>query len=122
MLLGGEQAPINVEEMKKHVVYDGLYDPDHITIQFFWQAVTSFSPDDRALLLKFITSCSRPPLLGFGELNPKICIRFSSADQSRLPTASTCVNLLKLPGYKDFETLKEKLLYAVRSASGFELS
>jgi hypothetical protein len=40
----------------------------------------------------------------------------------RLPSAATCMNLLKLPQYDSIETLKEKLLYAIRSNSGFELS
>ena len=40
----------------------------------------------------------------------------------RLPTASTCMNLLKLPKYKDRETLKVKLKQACNSGAGFELS
>ena len=62
---------------------------------------------------KFITSCSKPPLLGFKELTPPLCIRDSGNDEERLPTASTCVNLLKLP--------VEKILYAIGSGCGFEL-
>ena len=122
ILLGGEQTPIDPAEMKKYVIYDGFYDINHPTIVLFWQVVESFSPADRSLLLKFITSCSRPPLLGFGELNQKICIRVSGHGEDRLPSASTCVNLLKLPMYTSFETMSEKLLYAIRSQSGFELS
>ncbi len=41
----------------------------------------------------------------------------------RLPTAASCMNLLKLPNYDgNVEVLREKLLYAIRSNSGFELS
>lgn len=40
--------------------------------------------------------------------------------QGRLPTASTCFNLLKLPAYKSLKVLEERLLYAIRSQSGFE--
>ena len=43
-------------------------------------------------------------------------------ETQRLPTASTCFNLLKLPNFKSRAVLKERLLYAIRSASGFELS
>lgn len=32
------------------------------------------------------------------------------------------MNLLKMPVFKDYETLKEKLLYAIQSGAGFELS
>lgn len=43
-----------------------------------------------------MTSCSRPPLLGFKELVPNFSIRDAGSDELRLPTASTCVNLLKV--------------------------
>ena len=43
-------------------------------------------------------------------------------DVDRLPSASTCYNMLKLPNYRRASTLKEKLLYAVSSNAGFELS
>lgn len=42
--------------------------------------------------------------------------------QNRLPTSSTCFNLLKLPNYQKKSTLREKLRYAVTSNTGFELS
>ena len=41
---------------------------------------------------------------------------------NRLPTASTCFNLLKLPNYQKKSTLKEKLRYAITCNTGFELS
>ena len=40
----------------------------------------------------------------------------------RLPTASTCFNLLKLPNYQKKATLREKLRYAIKCNTGFELS
>ena len=40
----------------------------------------------------------------------------------RLPTSSTCFNLLKLPNYQRKSTLREKLRYAITSNTGFELS
>ena len=43
-------------------------------------------------------------------------------DVDRLPSASTCYNMLKLPNYRRASTLKEKLLYAITSNAGFELS
>jgi hypothetical protein len=38
--------------------------------------------------------------LGFQQLNPKFGIRSSGNDTTRLPSASSCFNLLKLPEYK----------------------
>ncbi len=43
-------------------------------------------------------------------------------DVDRLPSASTCYNMLKLPNYRRAATLKAKLLYSITSGAGFELS
>lgn len=43
-------------------------------------------------------------------------------EHNRLPTAATCMNLLKLPKFVDKTVMEEKLCYAIDSASGFELS
>lgn len=43
-------------------------------------------------------------------------------DVNRLPSASTCFNLLKLPNYRRADTLRTKLLYAISANAGFELS
>ena len=41
---------------------------------------------------------------------------------TRLPTSSTCFNLLKLPNYQKKATLRDKLRYAIGNNTGFELS
>ena len=43
-------------------------------------------------------------------------------ETGRLPTSATCFNLLKLPNFKSRKVLREKLLYAIKSESGFDLS
>ncbi len=106
--------------MMENTVYSGGYAPEHETIEFFWQVLKGFSKEDLMQFVKFVTSCPRPPLLGFKELSPKLCIQASGDDQTRLrrffpliveiheiATASTCVNLLKLPMYSSKAALKE---------------
>ncbi|TTG32351.1 Ubiquitin-protein ligase E3C [Bagarius yarrelli] len=56
------------------------------------------------------------------ELYPPFCIHNAGSDPERLPTASTCMNLLKLPEFQDQQLMRSKLLYAIESSSGFELS
>ncbi|KAI1314908.1 Ubiquitin-protein ligase E3B [Mortierella claussenii] len=46
----------------------------------------------------------------------------SAGKKARLPTSSTCFNLLKLPPFTSKSVLKEKLRYAILSNTGFELS
>ncbi|KAG8297041.1 Ubiquitin-protein ligase E3C [Homalodisca vitripennis] len=99
----------------------GGYSAEHPTIKMFWTTVSEFNDIQRRQLLKFVTSCSRPPLLGFKELDPPFCIQHAGV-ADRLPSASTCMNLLKLPEFKSESLLKDKLLYAIQSGAGFELS
>lgn len=98
-----------------------------------------FNDTQRKQLLKFVTSCPRPPLLGFKvclqthvwidvismyrfqELTPSFCIQ-SAGSEDRMPTASTCLNLLKIPVIKNEKILKNKLLSAIAQQAGFELS
>jgi ubiquitin-protein ligase E3 C len=46
----------------------------------------------------------------------------ADADLDRLPTAATCMNMLKLPPYASKEQVKSKLLYAITAGAGFDLS
>lgn len=120
-LIKGSEEPIDINDLRSNTVYSDYHEKD-LAVQYFWQALESFDQPTRAALLKFVTSCPSPPLLGFSQLNPKFCIRLSSEDARRLPTSSTCVNLLKLPRYGSLEQCRDKLLTAIRSSAGFDLS
>ncbi|KAM0789662.1 hypothetical protein ACM66B_006527 [Microbotryomycetes sp. NB124-2] len=123
VLVGGAHHEIDVNDLRANTVYGG-WDGEEAneTIRLFWQVVQKFDNKQRADLVKFVTSCGRPPLLGFQELNPRFAIRHAGDDQTRLPSASTCVNLLKLPAFTDEAQLRTKLLYAIESGAGFDLS
>ncbi|KAG0174428.1 hypothetical protein DFQ30_004502 [Apophysomyces sp. BC1015] len=121
VVLGGASVPIDINDLRKHTVYAGYMEHDD-TVKYFWKALDSFDNEQRMKFVKFVTSCSRPPLLGFKELRPRLCIRNAGPDNERLPTSSTCVNLLKLPRFNDYNILREKLLYAINAEAGFDLS
>jgi ubiquitin-protein ligase E3 C len=126
-LVSGTRTSIDVEDLRRNTSYGGVYvigndGLEHPTVQLFWKVMKEFSDDERRAVLKFVTSTPRAPLLGFGTLNPRFSIRDGGSDAQRLPSTSTCVNLLKLPIYKDEALLKEKLLYSVFSGAGFDLS
>ncbi|EOO03745.1 putative iq and hect domain protein [Phaeoacremonium minimum UCRPA7] len=126
-LVGGDSSEIDVEDLRRNTVYSGLYvigddGEEHPTVSMFWDVMHSLKDEERREVLKYVTSTPRAPLLGFGQLSPRFSIRDGGDDQDRLPSASTCVNLLKLPKYKSLSQLKSKLLYAVKSNAGFDLS
>ena len=115
-LISGAEHEISVTDLQAHTNYAGGYEMNHPTITAFWQVVSGFDEEQKRSLLKFVTSCSRPPLLGFKvificlifyinliisqDLDPPFCIQNAGVEQERLPTASTCMNLLKLPDFR----------------------
>ncbi|KMU85635.1 E3 ubiquitin-protein ligase HUWE1 [Coccidioides immitis H538.4] len=126
-LVGGDSGEIDVADLRRNTVYSGVYTlgddmEEHMTVKLFWQVMESMPNTDRQKVLKFVTSTPRAPLLGFSHLNPRFSIRDSSSDEERLPSTSTCANLLKLPRYTSARTLHEKLMYAINSGAGFDLS
>ncbi|KAI4749119.1 hypothetical protein E4T50_00640 [Aureobasidium sp. EXF-12298] len=126
-LVGGAASNIDVSDLRANTQYNGVYEigtdgQEHPSVQLFWQIMLELPDAEKRKVLKFVTSTPRAPLLGFGSLNPRFTIRDSGEDEHRFPTASTCVNLLKLPRFKNKEALRNKLLYAVNSGAGFDLS
>ncbi|RYF08945.1 MAG: hypothetical protein EOO77_24795, partial [Oxalobacteraceae bacterium] len=114
-------VPIDLGDLRKNTVYGG-YDEDDQTVQIFWEVLAEFSNEERRKLVKFVTSTPRPPLLGFKELQPNFSLRNAGSDVNRLPTASTCVNLLKLPAYTSHEQMRQKLRLSITAEAGFDLS
>ena len=90
----------------------------------FWSVVNKMSPKHQADLLRFVTSCERPPPLGFSSMNPPFIVQRIGImrDGEKLPSASTCFNTLKLPTYSSEKVLRERLIYAIESGAGFELT
>ncbi|WWC86828.1 uncharacterized protein L201_001707 [Kwoniella dendrophila CBS 6074] len=119
-LIGGEETLIDIDDLRAHCSVSGF--PNDTTPRLFWKVVKSFTHEQRRALLRFVTSCSRPPLLGFGYLSPKFGVKFNGSDTERLPSASACFNLLKLPGYTSEQALRTKLLQAITSGAGFDMS
>merc|ERR1719274_376161 len=122
LVLGGSDAAVDVEDWRAHAVYSGGYHANHPVIIWLWTVLHEYSAARRAATLKFATSCSRPPLMGFAYLQPAFCVHRATDEEGRLPTAATCMNLLKLPPYDSLEALRERLTYAIEAGCGFELS
>ncbi|CUS22078.1 LAQU0S04e07712g1_1 [Lachancea quebecensis] len=121
MLISGGDKDIDVADLRKHTEY-GDYTDQHQTVHDFWEILEECTAEERLKFIKFVTSVPRAPLQGFGSLNPLFGIRNAGRETARLPTASTCVNLLKLPDYRNKQLLKTKLLYAINAEARFDLS
>lgn len=124
VIISGAARGIDVGDLEHHASYGAGFYSVHGTIGMFWKVVAEFSDRDKAALLKFVTSCERPPPAGFKQLQPPFTIHKLAAHRPNdvLPMASTCFNILKLPEYSDKATMKAKLLLAIHSGAGFELT
>ena len=128
MLIGGAEGTsrLDLDDLRRHVVYTGGYTSDHPVIGYLWEALNAMTNSQLSDFLRFVTSCPRPPILGFGSLEPPLTIQMAGTEGNvsteRLPTAATCVNLLKLPPYDSTEILLRKLLYSIEAHAGFDLS
>lgn len=125
VLMSGSTTGIDVEDLRRNTAYTAGYSSGDRVIKDFWSVVTSFSERDKAALLRFCTSCDRSPPLGFRQLQPRFTIQkaaLRSDATDTLPTSSTCFHVLSLPPYASAKVLREKLLLAIHSGTGFELT
>lgn len=121
MLIAGRPSVFDVDDLRANTVLLGFKESDE-TIQNFWEVLHELTDEQKSQFLKFVTSAPKAPLLGFRALTPNFAIRNAGDDRNRLPTASTCINLLKLSDMKSKELLKQKLLESIANGIGFELS
>ncbi|CAN7074606.1 unnamed protein product [Brassica oleracea var. botrytis] len=127
VLISGSADSLDIDDLRENTNYSGGYNAGHYVIDMFWEVMKSFSTENQKKFLKFVTGCSRGPLLGFKYLEPAFCIQRAGGSVSneavdRLPTSATCMNLLKLPPYQSKEQLETKLMYAISAEAGFDLS
>jgi hypothetical protein len=84
---------VDIDDLKANTEYRG-YDAGSDQIRWFWQAVSEFTEEERALLIQFVHGSSKVPLEGFSALmgmhGPSkftICRTYRS---NGLPTSHTC--------------------------------
>merc|ERR1719335_1964767 len=58
LVLGGSDAPLDVDDWAAHAVYSGGYHTHHPVVRAFWATLRGFTPAQRAATLKFAT-CAR---------------------------------------------------------------
>ncbi|XP_075877887.1 E3 ubiquitin-protein ligase HECTD3 isoform X1 [Nelusetta ayraudi] len=97
---------ISVEALKRLTHYEDLVQTD-TRVQYLWEALTSFTNEDRSRFLRFVTGRSRlpAPIYVFAE-------KQGSETTDALPQSSTCSSTLYLPNYPSAKVCEEKLRYA----------
>jgi len=116
-------ADIDIKDWRQNTEYRSGYHDKHTVVEWFWDAVDSYSNERRLRLIQFVTGTSSVPYEGFGALRGSTGLKKFTIDcwgtAEMLPRAHTCFNRLDLPPYKNYETLLEKLLIAIEETSTF---
>ena len=102
---------LDVKALKRNTKYDGYRENDD-EIKWFWEWLEECSDHEQSLYLKFVSGRTRLPK----EKNFKfehIIVKSERNNNEALPHSATCFFTLKLPMYKDKETLKKKMYYSI---------
>lgn len=117
-LVSGEDVSVTLEDLRHYVKLEHGYGPQSREIEDFFTLVVDMSPDDKRLLLQFVTGCSRLPSGGLAALRPPLTIAKRIPENGLLPdeclpSVMTCTNYLKLPAYSRKEIMKQKVGQAI---------
>jgi len=99
--------------LKQATEYSGVSESDQ-HVRFFWEALESFSNEEREMFLRFTWGRSRLPMTlnDFPQRFKIQSFNSSPADQY-YPVAHTCFFSLELPRYSTLDIMKEKIRYAI---------
>ncbi|KAK6014231.1 HECT-domain protein [Ostertagia ostertagi] len=84
---------VDIDDLANNTEYK-MYTKTSAQIQWFWRALRSFEPEDRAKFLQFVTGTSKMELMFFFSFNQ-----------------------LDLPQYESYEKLRDSLLIAIRECT-----
>ena len=102
---------LDVRDLKKNTKYDGYRENDEV-IKWFWEWLEECSDHEQSLYLKFVSGRTRLPKEKTFKYE-HIIVRSERNNNEALPHSATCFFTLKLPMYKDKETLKKKMKYSI---------
>lgn len=118
---------IDIEYLRQNTFYDGFAD-DSPVVKYFWDALRSFTNEQRSMFLRFVWGRSTLPPSP-EEFTEKFCItpmilnqvNEDLSEDQLLPHAHTCAFQIELPQYSSEKIMKEKLLYAITNCRDIDL-
>uniref|UniRef100_A0A7S1KNI6 HECT-type E3 ubiquitin transferase n=1 Tax=Percolomonas cosmopolitus TaxID=63605 RepID=A0A7S1KNI6_9EUKA len=111
---------LDFDELKKGARYSEGYTEDSQQIHWLWDILTEFNEDEKRRFLHFCTGSDRSPISGLSST--QLVVIPNGDDDQRLPSASTCFNLLLLPKYTSKDILRDRLTKAIEHYLSFGLS
>jgi other hect domain ubiquitin protein ligase E3 len=109
---------VDLELLKRHTRLSGGLEDSSPRVQWFWEILTEFSPDERLRFIKFSWGQDRLPGNDeeFERTNTRLMLKPSMMEgnvDGRLPKADTCFFNLELPNYSSKEVMKRQLRFAI---------
>ncbi|KAK5816633.1 hypothetical protein F5H01DRAFT_366023 [Linnemannia elongata] len=74
-VMAGDDVDFDVQDLRSYTEYQNGYFDQHPVIRNLWAVLNEFDSEEKRAFLKFVTSCSKPPLGGFKHLHPPFSIR-----------------------------------------------
>ncbi len=106
---------IDVDYLRRNTEYTGGIHANDKHIQFFWQALHSFSAQEKQDFIRYVWGQSRLPY-NEEDFTMKFKIAPAASDNNgALPVSHTCFFTLDCPRYTSYEILREKLIYAMKN-------
>ena len=107
------KSNLDIKSFKKNTKYEGFNEKDEV-IEWFWNWLSKCDEHEQSLYLKFVSGRSRLPKDKNFKYN-HIIAKNDYHSHDSFPNSSTCFFTLKLPVYKDKETLEKKMNYAIQN-------
>jgi len=113
---------LDIDLLRTNTIYRGCSETDSV-VEYFWKALTEYSPEERSMYLRFVWGRSRLPLTSkdFPMKHQIEILKKASADPDMmLPVAHTCFFSIELPKYSSYELLRDKLKYAITNCQAID--
>ena len=114
---------IDLELLRQKTKYGVGVTPTQRHVRYFWQALRKFSPENRALFLRFVWGRTRLPATPaeWGDVKFTLHTRHTSNADAAYPVAHTCFFSLELPPYSSATICYERLLYAIHNCQDIDI-
>ena len=107
------KTTLDIRSFKENTEYDG-FQKDSDVIKWFWDWLSKCNDHEQSLYLKFVSGRTRLPK----DKNFKythVIVKNNYHGNESFPNSATCFFTLKLPVYKDRETLEKRMNYAIQN-------
>lgn len=112
---------IDVDMLRRHTRYSSGLDSSSAVVKYLFDALTSFTQEERQMFLRFVWGRSRLPTSDSDWTTSFTINLLSNAKDESLPISHTCFFSIDLPPYSSYEILRAKLLYAIYNCTAIDV-